>query len=147
MRKYLAGLTITGLIAVAMPSTAMAGGALAGELFPTLDAIDCSVFDPCESNGSGSTATLKIKGVNNMSFIMDGMLPGTMYHVTLNGGGACGMADEVAMFSSTASGTVNITENLAVAPELGDLVEVCRVDDALGAIVIYNGTLGRLNGR
>jgi len=145
MRNYLAGLTITGLIAVAMPSTAMAGGALVAELLPTLDAIDCAVFDPCESNGSGSTATLKVKGVNNMSFIMDGMLPSQTYSASL---AAQGCANVIATFTSTASGSANYTAgNLVVDPQLGDLVEICRQDGFGNWYVIYNGTLGRLNGR
>lgn len=144
MRRYLASLSIVGLIVVAMPSTATAGGALAAVLLPTIDAIDCAVYDPCESNGSGSTATLKIRGINNMSFIMEGMLPNTTYSASL---AAEGCANIVATFGSTATGTANHTQALTVAPDLGDLVEICRQDEFGVFWPVYSGTLGRLNGQ
>lgn len=144
MWKVLASISVAGLIAVATPSAAVAGGALATVLLPTIDAVDCGAYDPCESNGSGSTATLKIRGVNNMSFIMEGMLPGTSYSASL---AAAGCGNVIATFTSSATGSANYTaQNLASSPSNGDLVEVCRQDDLGDWYVIYSGNLGRLNG-
>lgn len=146
MRKYLAALGFTGLIAVAAPSSALAGGALATQLLPTPDAIDCAAASPCESDGMGAVATLKVMGTNNMAIGMQGVLPNTMYHATINGGGLCLLENVIATLPSQADGTFDDTVALTVAPDLGDVIEICRAGE-FGPVAIAGGTLGRLNGR
>lgn len=143
MRKLFAALGVTGLIAVAMPSTAMAAGALATQLLPTANAIDCAVEAPCESNGSGASATLKVRGINNISFVMTGMLPNQTYHGSVSAEG-CG--NIVGTFNSLADGSITTTAALLSSPDIGDVVEVCRQDEFGIFSPIYSGALARLNG-
>lgn len=148
MKKYFAALGVTGLIAVAMPSTAMAGGAMATELLPTADAIDCAVATPCESDGFGAVATLKVMGNNNMGFVMQGVLPLSTYSAShdLDGIGGCDDLDIIFTFNTQADGTADFVVPLLTTPDIGDVVEICRATDA-GFVPVYSGSLGRMNGR
>lgn len=143
MRKFVAAMSLTGLIAVAMPSTAMAAGALATQLLPTANAIDCAVEAPCESNGSGASATLKVRGANSISFLMNGMLPNQTYHGSVAGEGCNNI---VTTFNSLFDGSASVVVTLLFAPDLGDAVEICRQDEFGVFSPIYSGALTRLNG-
>lgn len=143
MRKYLAAMGVAGLIAVAAPSSALAGGAMATTLLPTADATDCTVTTPCESNGSGASATLKVRGANSISFLMNGMLPNRTYHGSVAGEGCTNI---VTTFNSLFDGSASVVVTLLFAPDLGDAVEVCRQDEFGVMVPIYSGTLARLNG-
>lgn len=159
MKKLFAALGVVGLIGVATPSTAMAGGALATELLPTANAIDCATTTPCESDGFGAVASLKIMGINNMGFVMQGMLPLQTYVACHNAGGGDGCGSVVATFNTQGDGTADFVVPLLAAPDTGDSVVIFRQDDSYtdptdpaGAIIVvlvptYSGTLGRLNGR
>lgn len=143
MRKYILALGITGLTAAAIPSSAMAGGALAAALAPTDNAISCDVAAECESNGAGAAATLKIKGGNNMSFNVEGLLSNQSYSASV---GSAGCGNVVATFGTGAGGAANVVQALSFAPELGDVVEICRAADG-GLAPVLSGALARLNGK
>lgn len=158
MKRFFAALGFTGLIAVSMPSTAMAGGALATELLPTANAIDCGVYTPCESDGFGAVATLKVMGTHNMGFVMQGMLPLSTYSACHNPAGGEGCEIIVATFNTQGDGTADFVVPVLTAPNLGDTVVIHRQvssEDPLdpgGAVLVafvpvYSGTLARLNGR
>lgn len=142
MRKIIIALGITGLAAAAVPSSAMAGGALAAALSPTGNAISCDTADACESNGAGASATLKIKGINNMSFNVQGLLANHSYSASV---GAAGCGNVVGSVDTAANGAANVVHPLASSPSLGDAVEICRSTDA-GLVPVLSGTLSRLNG-
>lgn len=143
MRKYILTLGITGLAAAAISSSAMAGGALVAALAPTGNAISCDTATACESNGSGASATLKIKGVNNMSFNLDGLLANQTYKASVASAG-CG--NVVAIFDTAANGAANVVQPLESVPALDDVVEICRETEA-GLVPILSGQLGRMNGK
>jgi hypothetical protein len=142
MRKYILTLGIAGL-AAAISSSAMAGGALVAALAPTGNAISCDTATACESNGSGASATLKIKGVNNMSFNLDGLLANQTYTASVASAG-CG--NEVTSFDTADNGAANVVQPLESVPALDDVVEICRVTE-VGLVPILSGQLGRMNGK
>lgn len=147
MKNYFAATAVAALIALGAPAGALAGGALATPLLPTADAIDCAAATPCESDGSGAVATLKVKGTNNMSFSIEGALPLQTYSAShdTDGLGSCG--DIIHTFNTLADGTADFTVALLTTPDLGDVVEICRQDEFGIFMPVYSGTLTRLNGR
>lgn len=147
MKNYFIAMAAAGLIALAVPGAAVAGGALGTTMFPTANAIDCAVASPCESDGFGSAATLKVQRTNNMSFVLEGLLPLSTYSASHDTDGIGGCADIIFTFNTLADGTANFTVALLTDPNLGDVVEICRQDEFGIFLPIYSGTLSRLNGR
>ncbi len=147
MNRVLAVLAVAGLAIVGQQTAAWAGGALATTLAPVAGTEDCDNLGNCASSGGGSVATLKVRRVHNLGFVMQGLLPNTGYHVSYKGEG-CNRV--LTTFVTGANGSADFTVALASdVPQLGDVVEICRdvAPGGDGVEPVYAGALTRLNGR
>lgn len=147
MNKFLAIFAMAGLAIFGQHSAAWAGGALATTLTQVAGTEDCDNLGNCATSGGGSVATLKVRKVHSLGFVMQGLLPNTGYHVSYKGEGC---SRPLTTFTTGATGSADFTVALTTdVPALGDLVEICRdvAPGGDGVEPVYAGALTRLNGR
>lgn len=144
MRRFLASMGIAGLLAFGMASDAAAqGGAYGALLDPTTSAIDCAVTTPCESDGYGSAATLKIGRANYLGFDLSNLIAGQTYIAANNDVGLGSCAGMLTSFVTGPAGGANFSWSVDSA---ADFVSICREADGM-LLPILTGQMARLNGR
>lgn len=147
MHKFLASISVVGLLALGMPSTAIAqGGAFGAILLPTMDATPCTAeltVPNCESDGFGAAVTLKIGRANFLGVDVSNLIAGQVYMAANNDVGLESCTGVVGSFTTGPAGGQTATFPVTSAAEF---VSICREADGV-LLPILTGQMGRLNGR
>lgn len=144
MNKLFGILGVLGLVAVGMPSSASAGGAVGALLDPTASAIACTAeVTACESNGFGSAASLGIGRSNYLGFDLSNLIVGQTYLAANNDVGLESCEGVLTSFVIAADGGANFTVPVSSAAEF---VSICREDGGV-LVPVLTGQMARLNGR